>query len=101
MGLSPDCSQTMADAPGKRPWYKVRRYVGGAVTAVGGVLVVSGKLAAMVPTQHVVVKVGGIPVTTQMIGVVADQLGTGLAWVGSAIFTWGLGKAQEREKAGG
>lgn len=88
----------MADAPEKRPWYKVRRWVGGAVTAFGGALVVAGKIAAMVPTQHVVINVGGIPVTTQMIGVAADQLGTGLAWVGSAIFTWGLGKAQEREK---
>jgi hypothetical protein len=88
----------MADTTEVRPWYKVRRYVGGAITAAGGFLVVAGKIATMVPTQHVVIKVGGVPVTTQMIGVVADQVGTGLAWVGSAIFTWGLGVKQERDK---
>lgn len=88
----------MADEQQKRPWYRVRRAVGGLIVGAGAFFTVAGKITAMVPTQHVVIDVAGVPVTTQMIGVAASEVGAGLAFIGTNVFAWGLGKAQERKK---
>lgn len=72
----------MTDEEKERPWWKKRRTYGAILTGIGGLFI-------MTPGAPVAVVIGTLPVTWPMIGVAAS-------WIGTNVFAWGLGKAQER-----
>lgn len=70
----------------KKPIYQHRRFKGGILGTIGAALVA-------VPGDPVIVTIGGLAITTTVLGVL-------LGGIGTHVFSYGQGAANERKKDG-